>query len=88
MNAGPMPNMPGGQIAPLPGNSYGGPLPGPPQAAAAPSGPSRVLMLNNLLTATTIWDDQERQEVTCLLPFLIRSLIASAARSAKQHAIS
>ena len=59
-----MPNMPGGQIAPLPGNSYGGPLPGPPQAAAAPAGPSRVLMLNNLLTATTIWDDQERQDVS------------------------
>ena len=67
--AGPMPNMPGGQIAPLPGNSYGGPLPGPPQAAAAPAGPSRVLMLNNLLTATTIWDDQERQEVKHLPDF-------------------
>lgn len=59
-----MPNMPGGQIAPLPGNSYGGPLPGPPQAAAAPAGPSRVLMLNNLLTAANIWDDHQYQEAS------------------------
>ena len=60
--SGPMPNMPGGQIAPLPGNTYMSPLPGPPQPTA-PAGPSRLLMLNNLLTAITIWDDQERQEV-------------------------
>lgn len=60
--SGPMPNMPGGQIAPLPGNTYMSPLPGPPQPTA-PTGPSRLLMLNNLLTAVTIWDDQERQEV-------------------------
>ena len=60
--SGPMPNMPGGQIAPLPGNTYMSPLPGPPQPTA-PAGPSRLLMLNNLLTAVTIWDDQQRQEV-------------------------
>lgn len=60
--SGPMPNMPGGQIAPLPGNTYMSPLPGPPQPMA-PAGPSRLLMLNNLLTAATIWDDQDRQEV-------------------------
>jgi len=38
---------------------------GPPQPAAAPAAPSRLLMLNQLLTATSIWDDQQRQEV-CL----------------------
>lgn len=61
--SGPMPNMPGGQIAPLPGNTYMSPLPGPPQPAAAPAAPSRLLMLNQLLTATSIWDDQQRQEL-------------------------
>lgn len=61
--SGPMPNMPGGQIAPLPGNTYMSPLPGPPQPTA-PAGPSRLLMLNNLLTAAAIWADQERQEVS------------------------
>ena len=52
---------------------------GPPQPAA-PAGPSRLLMLNHLLTATAIWDDQERQEVQFpshplpLLYFLCRHL--------------
>ena len=40
---------------------------GPPQPAAAPAAPSRLLMLNQLLTATSIWDDQQRQEVWLLI---------------------
>ncbi len=51
---------------------------GPPQPAAAPAAPSRLLMLNQLLTATSIWDDQQRQEVCVSL------LIGQSALSAYQ----
>lgn len=51
---------------------------GPPQPAAAPAPPSRLLMLNQLLTATSIWDDQQRQEV---LSVLIGQSVLSAYQS-------
>ena len=45
--------------------------PGPPQATA-PAAPSRLLMLNQLLTAINIWDDQERQEVIMPCALLVQ----------------
>jgi hypothetical protein len=57
-----MPNMPGGQIAPLPGNVAPGPAPTPvPQQAQTI--PTHVLLLNGVLTAKQLEDENERKEL-------------------------
>ena len=60
--SGPMPNMPGGQIAPLPGNLPVGQY--QPISAPISSAPSNILVLSRISNIPTLRNPDERQEVT------------------------
>ena len=60
--SGPMPNMPGGQIAPLPGNLPVGQY--QPISAPISSAPSNILVLSRISNIPTLRNPDERQEVS------------------------
>ena len=82
--SGPMPNMPGGQIAPLPGNLPVGQY--QPISAPISSAPSNILVLSRISNIPTLRNPDERQEVTACRSHLLKfkSLLSGRGASRQQ----